>query len=414
MAVSIRRSRIRRVFLTPLPALVQPTDTNSQHTLHDLFWDLGSGEYALQVLRHYGLRPRALGDLDAVNYELANLVQTFGSYTVLIQAHMSALSELGVDSESGTSSTRHRPLSLATSGLLDLALSHRVEVQNPTPLRIREMVVKLCNQAGEYLAEAAMDPEAAHPLLDEYGGLAVHYAGPALKYWRSYGQLDGRVILLGLEHQAWEHFRPHVVGVGIAAGGAAGYSLAESLDADGLEVFALTAGLAILGGLVSGTLFTQISNWFKQRHLRHLQEELKGGLTELCGIWSGNSNNSFIANLNAPAHIWRKEEARIHRVLRGPCRDLNPVESEMVRESVAVSHRIARKFQDESNSFQRGIQQNVKAGTPYIAGHLLYLNRDVVFRGFNVGHAIAKVEKSLVAVRDEVRRLNMFSAAPAT
>ena len=88
----IRFNRARELLKRPIIGAQSGSD--APRSVYDLFRDLGSSEYAIEVMRHMDLIPETEEELEFVASNLSDAISSFGSYELMISSLKETIKEL--------------------------------------------------------------------------------------------------------------------------------------------------------------------------------------------------------------------------------------------------------------------------------------------------------------------------------
>jgi len=398
-------SRLKRILAAPLPSTLDPAVSPRARSLRNLFDDLGGGGYALEVFRHYRIDVSSWGELQGVDACLADQFRAFGGYDAFVADHIASLEMLGE-----TCGGAGMSLDTVRIDVASLLASYQANPSEPLAVHIptdpRDWIGILRESLDQSPLDVMRDTQG---LLDDLGGRFRTRGLAVMRRWRECGELDGRMLLRTVEAVGTDVIQAKVQAVGSAAGAGIGYEVADAVDADGIQTLELAVVGAIVGYVVSGGLFKELSNWWRQRHLRSYREQLTQALERLYEVWHRN-RQACHSNLFLPAATWRAEAARIARTMK---REMNRLESApyvLLHSGKADAIRIARRLNERAIQFQGELVRNANRSRAFVSGLLVFANRHLL-AGVDAEGELALVQSRISQVDAELRRLQLLAQA---
>ncbi len=346
-----QREQMREAVLTEWPG------PERYLSVFDLFWDLGASDWALTIMGHQDLLPRAPEDVDDIFRRIEDRIKAHGSYAAFVEDVLDAIQEFYEE---------HR-----TPG--DRRMLPTLET-NPQKL-------------------LPMDEAAS----SQTSSLAVR-TSPAAD-----GRPDGLLLDIGLEE------RERAREARSLSGGMLVPTKGGSVDIDDV----LNAGpLDILKGLFQGNLTDRLTKWIKMRDLRGLRAELDDRLTALYRYFEQQASRDadFFAPLYDLPRRWEREALRLARLeSERPWRErpFALAADVLVEEARILARYLARHAKRNADEAIEAIRERAAAGDEAMAGYLVYTNRFALFAGRGDEHAslVTEIEYVTSRIRAELRDL---------
>jgi hypothetical protein len=109
-----RRVRLGRAReLVTRPIIGAQAGSDAPRSVFDVFRDLGSTEYALEVMRHMGLIPETEAELELVAGSLSDAIASYGGYDLMIESLRETIQDLTEDQGKDPSEILSRRLTLS-------------------------------------------------------------------------------------------------------------------------------------------------------------------------------------------------------------------------------------------------------------------------------------------------------------
>lgn len=180
-------------------------------------------------------------------------------------------------------------------------------------------------------------------------------------------------------------------------------------DSDAVDLDDLDGNpMGIVAGLLKGDVGGLVS-WMTQSNARKLRDDLDRALAELYRLYATSSRGQpgRASPLEASAAAWDAEAMRLRRMRAerswadedwAPCADV------LVDEAIELAADLASKSRENVGHVLGRIDQLGGGRNPARAGHLVYLNRDVLLpdRSGAVAAALADIEQASRALRHEL------------
>jgi len=93
----VRREDSRRAELLRMKDAIrvrQSGNVRAEHSIFDVFWDLGASEFAIEVMAHQGFLPKEVDDLEIALDQLQDAIKVQGNYQTFIRENLEAIEEM--------------------------------------------------------------------------------------------------------------------------------------------------------------------------------------------------------------------------------------------------------------------------------------------------------------------------------
>ena len=360
----VRLRRARELVTRPLVG-AQAGD-GAARSVHDLYFDLGSSEYAIEVLRHLDLIPETEADVERVAGSLVDAIASFGGYDAMVASLRETIKDLA--DEAGRSD-RGRLTLMAPKGTDSLLPAF-----------------------GRASGLSAPEELTALPPPEDTAGASPSGDAPREEGGRLHATVD-------------EALRD-------IFGGTDGDASALSQGAGG--VAAIVIG-GVLGSLTTGGFWDGVSKFVQRQRVKQMRSRLS---QELAGL----SLDLFHAPQEVQQRVERNLDGylkdcrwEVERQRRGAARHRRLPREQRSTAQLALKLLAARNARDELSRAERDIRQlqtqvtrHRRAGRHDLAGFLMYVNRETLLRGLDeLAPRLAAIEES-----GEQRRQALLAETP--
>lgn len=345
-------------------------------SLFDVFWDLGASDYALEMMGQQGLLPTTTRELPQSYQNLDELIEQHGSYHEYIEETLAAIE---------TYYREHRRLGTNRRNTQTLQLQHEKKL---LPL------------------QRLLHPSERH----ERPASTALTRRPAPETQNSPAPFSFQSMILDFSLADRQSFRQEK---GLLPG-----SLVLSYDPLGQTDFDLDqiTGLDVTGILTmlfDGALTTGLQKWWKMRRLRTLKITLDQHLTALYELFAtqASKNSNFFSALFHSADQWKREAARLQRILES-----RPAAGQrwelpatlLLTDACALAENLARQAYSATSDCLETIRNHGLNNNKPMAGYLIFLNQHAFFAGRvpNYAHYTNQVEIAAYHIREELNKLH--------
>lgn len=347
-----RRIRIGRAReLVTRPIIGAGAGATAPRSVADVFRDLGSTEYALEVMRHMGLIPETEEDLEVVTGNLTDAIASYGGYDLLIESLRETIQDLTQEKGTEPSQILSRRLTLnaphQTEALLPAVNRPGGALPAPEEIKRLEARARSSREAGERgAADGSSEPAAKlHATVEE---ALEELFGPASGRDPNAGSLD---------------------------------------EGPGGSIAAIVVG-GVLGSLTTGGFWEGVSRFVHRRRVKQMRTRLNQELSGLSlDLFHAPQPISQQVERNLELVVqerrWVVERRRreIARHRKAPARQrsaaqtaLRMLASREAQEALVGAERDTRKLKAQ-------ITRHRRSGHHELAGFLIYVNRADLLRG---------------------------------
>jgi hypothetical protein len=365
--------------LVQRPIIGAQAGSDAPRSVYDVFQDLGSDDFALEVMRHMRLIPDREEDLETVASNLSDAIGSFGGYTELISSLRETIEEMAEEREKGESRKSRLTLVAPKQTESLLPAVNRPEGLPPTP-EIQQLEARINSaRRGVFTAEGSDDEPHLHATVDE--ALAALF-------------------------------------------GAGRSPQAGSLQDGSGSIAAIVIG-GVLGSLTAGGNFWDgVSRFVHKRRVKQMRSKLNEQLAGLSlDLFHAPQEIAQQVEHNLSLIIqhkrWTVERQRreISKYRKLPRKQRRPTDQalkllsiEEARESLAQAEREVRKLQTQ-------ITRHRRSGKHALAGFLIYVNRKDMLHGVEFFDArIRAIEEAGEQLREallaEIPTSDDFLGAP--
>ncbi len=387
----VRHLRLRRARdLVTRPIIGALASSDSPRSVYDVFSDLGSTEYALEVMRHMDLIPENEEDLEIVAINLSDAISSFGSYDQLVGSLNETIQELSHEGESDHAEILDRRLMLNAPRQTDALL--------PAVSRPSKVGDALPEGKGTERLEADAGPSST-------GSDGRAHTSSVPEEERLHATVDDALAELFGDHRS-----PHA---GALEGGAGGLA-------------AIVVG-GVLGSLTTGGGFWDgVSRFVHKRRVKQMRTHLNSELSGLSlDIFHAPAQISQQVERNLSLLVqekrWtverRRRDTARHRKLPRKQRSsalqaLKLLASQEAYVALSEAERDVKKLTAQ-------ITRHRRSGRHDLAGFLIYVNRTLMLRGIDdFDHRFQAIEDAGEQLRQallaEAPQLNQTSQPDET
>lgn len=334
-SVKLRRSRD----LINRPIIGAQVGVAAPRSVYDIFCDLGSTEYALEVMRHMDLLPEKEEDLELAASNLSDAIASFGGYDAMVVTLKETIEELSQEKDKDPAEILKRRLTLEAPRQTDALLPAVERPDEPGALPEGEEIKQLEAKAGQS-------------------------SGPMLHATVD----DALAELFGANRN------PHAGVLDEGAGGLA----------------AIVIG-GVLGSLTTGGFWDGVSRFVQRRRVKQMRSKLS---EELAGLSLDLFHSPQMIHQQVDQNLallvqerrWVVERRRRalarHRKLPRKQRStvqmaLKLIASDDARKGLAGAERDIKKLTSQ-------ITRHRRSGRHDLAGFLIYVNRTDMLRGLDL------------------------------
>ena len=347
-----RRVRLGRARdLVTRPIIGAGAGNAAPRSVYDVFVDLGSSEYALEVMRHMGLIPDAEEDLELVASNLGDAISSFGGYEPMVSSLKETIQEMSEEKDKDPAEILKGRLTLIAPRQTDALLP---AVERPALPEGEEVKQLEAETATSRVAAAVDAPPRLHATVD-----------------------DALAELFGAGRS------PHAGVLDEGTGGLA----------------AIVIG-GVLGSLTTGGFWDGVSRFVQRRRVKQMRSKLAQELTGLSlDLFHSpqeihqqvERNLALIVQERRWVVERRRRELARHKKLPRKQRStahmaLKVLASREAQQGLVGAERDIKKLTTQITRHRRG-------GRHDLAGFLIYVNRADMLRGLDVFDArIAAIE----------------------
>lgn len=355
-----RRVRLGRAReLVTRPIIGAGAGTDAPRSVADVFRDLGSTEYALEVMRHMGLIPETEEDLEVVTGNLTDAIASYGGYDLLIESLRETIQDLTQEKGADPSEILSRRLTLSaphqTEALLPAVNRPTGALPAPEEVKQLEARARSTREGGAHAAaDGSGEPAKLHATVED---ALEELFGPGANRDPNAGALD---------------------------------------EGPGGSIAAIVVG-GVLGSLTTGGFWDGVSRFVHRRRVKQMRTRLNQELT-------GLSLDLF----HAPQPIAQQVERNLELVVQERRWVVERRRREVVRHrkapakqrsaaQIALRMIASREAQDslvgaerDTRKLKAQITRHRRSGHHELAGFLIYVNRADLLRGVNAFDARIK------------------------
>jgi hypothetical protein len=368
----VRHLRLRRAReLITRPVVGATGGGDAPRSVYDVFRDLGSSEYAIEVMRHMDLIPETEEDLEVVASSLTDAVSSFGGYALLVASLRETIQELSSESDDGHAEILERRLTLTAPRVTDALLPAVGRPSGGAALTEGAEVKRLPADAGPSSTGGSSVPSRSSRPPDEP---------------RLHATVDEALAELFGDGRS-----PHAGTLEDGAGGIA----------------AVVVG-GVLGSLTQGGGFWEgVSRYVHKRRVKQMRGRLAAELTGLSldlfhapaeiGMRVDHNLQAFVQQQRWTVERRRRDTAR-HRKLPRQQRStsqmaLKLLAAQRARQGLAEAERDVKRLAAQ-------ITRHRRAGRHDLAGFLIYVNRADMLRGIDTfGPRVRAIEEAAEQLR---------------
>lgn len=345
-----RRVKLRRARdLVTRPIIGAQVGSDAPRTVYDVFCDLGSSEYAVEVMRHMDLLPEKEEDLELSASNLTDSISAFGGYDPMVTSLKETIEEMSQESDKDAAEILKSRLTLVAPRQTDALLPavERPDGVDPAALPEGEEIKQLEAQTSS--SRQSSPPADPVPLLHATVD-------------------DALAELFGANRN------PHA---GILDEGTGGLA-------------AIVIG-GVLGSLTTGGFWDGVSRFVQRRRVKQMRSQLS---QELAGLSLDVFHSAQQVHQQIEQNLslliqerrWvverRRRELARHQKLPRKQRStvqmaLKTLASDDARVALIGAERDIKKLTNQ-------ITRHRRSGRHDLAGFLIYVNRQDMLRGLDV------------------------------
>ncbi|QDG53760.1 hypothetical protein FIV42_24350 [Persicimonas caeni] len=349
-------------------------------SLFDVFWDLGVSDYALALMDHHGILPRAPQDFEKAHSVLDDLIEAHGTYTDFLEDNLAAIQEFYRDHRQ----TGHRR-KIPTLTVRDRKLLPGGRRQKGAgPKGDSTALVRKGEEMPAVVGEVLDDEEREQA--ERELGLVVH------------GSVDDRRV-------SREDLEPLLMTVSADEQ----MPIGRGVDVDEASK---QDWLATVKNIFDGRLTDELKKWWEFRSLRAAKSRLDEQFAKFYDFYAdlAGERPDFYEMLYDTTKRWRGEADRIDDLLsqkpwrREPFADCAEV---LVFEARRLANQLAHRAKRNVDDTVERIHEHARDGDKAMAGYLLYLNHHAFFAGRapQYGKYVERIERQAYRVQEELRKL---------
>ncbi len=337
-------------------------------SLFDVFWDLGSSDYALEMMGTDRLLPESMHDLKLSYSVLEERINQHGSYQEYIEDTLASIE---------TYYREHRLIGSRTQAGQTLQITSQkgllpLQQTGTSPTHARQTSTALTHQP------------------------------------RNHASHQNMMMSFSLEdRQSLRHDTTSLPGSLILS-----YDPNGQIDFDLDQITGLDVS-GILTMLFGGVLTTGLQKWWKMRRLRNLKADLDKELIALYELFATQANRgpSFINTLYHGARQWELETNRLETLLHAnPAagRTWHLAASLLLKDACELARGLTEQAYSNTRRGLEAIKYHGSNDNKPMAGYLVYLNQHAFFAGRvpNYASYTNRVEAAAYHIQAELNKLH--------
>lgn len=375
-----RQSKLRQAReLVTRPIIGAGAGDGSARSVYDVFRDLGSSEYAIEVMRHMDLVPEAEADIERVAGSLADAIASFGGYEAMVDSLRETIRDL--HDEAASLEGRGRLTLMAPKGQDSLLPAFERKTGALPP--------------GEEVKQLPAHVEAD----DEEGEASPKGPGDPL-------EAEAERLHATVDQALNDIF---------GGKGPTGETIAK--EAGG--VAAIVIG-GVLGSLSTGGFWDGVRDFVQRRRVKQMRTRLSQELTGLSlDLFHAPSSVQERVDKNLDGYLqecrWQVERHRREAARHGklPKKQRSTAQHALKLLASSDARQNLRSAEGDIRQLRGQITRHRRAGRHDLAGFLIYVNRTTLLRG------VREFDPRIAAIEDAGEQLRQallaeFPAAGAS